>query len=141
MYIVVSNGDSEAYYPDNKPHHFRVKLSKSLKLPSETGVGLCEIHISENTGTTGMLGLNLTICNGLILDGIQSNVLRKFHVKRNVHEAFPVIYYMPVEKLFSDTLEVYLSGSDGKLASLGADAKVECTLHFKESCISPMSRM
>jgi hypothetical protein len=141
MYIVVSNVESESYYPDNKPNHFRVKLSKPLKLPSESSVGLCEIHISESTGTQGMLGLNLDICNGLIINGIQSHMLRKFNGKKNVHEAFPVVYYMPVEKLFLDTLEIYLTASDGAIASLGADAKVECTLHFRQSCISPMYRM
>ena len=141
MYIVVRNDDSESYYPDNNANHFRVKLSKALKLESESSVGLCEIRISGNSDNHGLLGLNLDICDGLILDGIQSNVLRKFNCKRNVHEAFPVIYYMPVEKLFLDTLEMYITDSTGSIASLGADVKVECTLHFKESCISPMSKM
>jgi hypothetical protein len=138
MYIVVTNADSESYYADNTPNHFRVKLSKPLKLESEWSVGLCEIHVTENDENRAVLGLNLDICNGFIVDGIQTRVLRKFNCKRNVHVAFPIIYYMPVDKLFLDTLEIYLTGASGAVSSLTSDVKVECTLHFKPSCIDCM---
>jgi hypothetical protein len=141
MYIVVSNGDSGSYYGENTPNHFRVKLSKPLRFESEWSVGLCEIHITENSESKGVLGLNLDICTGLIIDGVQTHVLRKFNCKRNVHEAFPIIYYMPVDKLFLDTLDIYLTGASGVVSSLTSAVKVECTLHFKPSCIDRMYKM
>ena len=131
MYIVVSSSDSKAYYKDNKATRFRVKLSKPIDLEGgDWYVGLCDIHLSDNAENKGLIGLNADICNGLISEGAQTQLLRRFNCKRNVHEAFPVIYYLPVGKLFIDSMELYLTGDAGADVSLDAAAKLEVTLHF-----------
>lgn len=133
MYIVVSADDSKTYYKDNSANRFRVKLSKPLNLEGSWRVGVCEIHLTDNAENMGVLGLNSDICNGLMADGIQTHLLRKFNCKRNVHETFPIVYYLPVEKLFIDTIEFYLTGASGQAASLAAAVKLEVTLHLEEA--------
>jgi hypothetical protein len=130
MYLIVSSSDSKGYYTDNKATRFHVKLSTPLNLDGNWYVGICDIHLTDNAENKGVVGLNADICNGLISDGLQTHILRKFNCKRNVHEAFPIIYYLPVGKLFIDTMEFYLTDDVGKDVSLGADAKLEVTLHF-----------
>jgi hypothetical protein len=132
MYIVVANSDSPTYFSDNKATRFRVKLSKPLVLDGDWYVGVCEIHVTDNAENIGIVGFNSDISNGLIVNGIQSHLLRRFNCKRNVHETFPIVYYLPVDKLFIDTLKFYLTGPTGELASLGADVKIEVTLHFQK---------
>jgi len=131
MYIVVANSDSKTYYSGNTASHFRVKLSKPLNLEGAWTVAVCEIHLTDNAENMGILGFSADFCNGLISDGGQTTVLRKFNCKRNVHETFPVLYYLPVEKLFIDTMDFYLTTASGKIASLTGDVKLEVTLHFK----------
>ena len=138
MYVVVSSSDSKAYYKDNKATRFRVKLSKPIDLGGgDWYVGVCDIHMSDNAENKGVLGLNADICNGLISDGMQTHLLRKFNCKRNVHVAFPIIYYLPVGKLFIDTMEFYLTEELGKDVSLDAATKLEVTLHFVQD-VSPL---
>jgi hypothetical protein len=136
MYIIVSNSDSSNYYTDNKANHFRVKLSKPLNLEGDWYVGLADIHLTENAENMGMLGFNADICSGLIADGVQTQLLRRFNCKRNVHVAFNTLYYVPVGKLFIDTMEFYITDADGKLASLSATVKLQVTLHFKPHNVS-----
>jgi hypothetical protein len=138
MYIIVSNSDSKSYYADNEANHFRVKLSKPLNLEGDWYVGVCELHVTDNAENMGILGFNADICNGMIADGSQTYLLRTFNCKRNVHESYPLIHYLPVGKLFIDTMEFYLTDSSGKKASLATEAKLQVTLHFKENHVSTL---
>jgi hypothetical protein len=131
MYLILSNDDSKTYYSQNNASHFRVKLGQPLTLDGEWSVGVCEIHLSANADL-GRLGFHSDICNGLFSNGIQTDLLRKINCKTNVHETFPIVYYLHVEKLFIDTLEFYLTKADGSIPSLDANVKLECTLHFRK---------
>jgi hypothetical protein len=131
MYIVVSSSDSKSYYKDNKATRFRVKLSKPINLEGgDWYVGVCDIHLTDNDENKGVVGFNADICNGLMTEGSQTHLLRKFNCKRNVHEAFPIIYYLPVGKLFIDNMEFYLTSDGLEDMSLADEAKLEVTLHF-----------
>ena len=130
IYIIVSSTDSVEYYPDNKASRFIVKLAKPLNLSGSWKVALCEISVFENGVSVGIVGLNCNICNGLVTEGVQTQILRKFKCARNINEVFQNAYYMPVEKLFIDTLELYITGSGGKPITLSPKAKLVCTLHL-----------
>ena len=132
MYVTVSNADSKAYYSDNKASHFRVKLGKTLHLEGKWSVALADLHISDNTANFGMLGITSDICNGIWSNGLQSHLLRRFNCRKNVHESFPCLFYLSVEKVFIDTMEFLITTSDGNEASLAGEVKVEFTLHFRQ---------
>jgi hypothetical protein len=132
MYVLFSNEDSKAYYAYNTPNHFRVKLGKTVHLEGNWSVGLTEIHVSDNTANFGLLSVTSDICNGIWMDGLQTHLLRRFNCRKNVHESFPRVYYLPVEKNFIDSVEFFITDRDGEEASFATDVKVEFTLHFRE---------
>ena len=133
MYVCVSNEDSKIFFGENTASHFRVKLGKTLHLEGNWSVAVAELHLTENTANLGLLAISCDICNGIWMNGLQSHVLRQFNCRKNVHETFPCPFYLPVDKLFIDTLEFFIKTSDGEEASLSADVKVEFTLHFREN--------
>ena len=132
IYIVVSSTDSLDFYTDNIASHFLVKLAKPLNLVGSWKVALCEINVYDNSATVGIVGLNCNICNGLLTEGVQTQLLRTFKCARNVHQVFHNPYYVSVEKLFIDTLEVYITGSGSRPITLSPRAKVVCTLHLRQ---------
>ena len=132
IYIIARSTDSLDFYSDNTATRFIVKLAKPLNLVGSWKVALCEISVSENGTTAGIVGLNCNICNGLLAEGVQTQLLRTFKCARNIHEVFHKPYYVPVEKLFIDTLELYITGSGGNQITLSPRAKVSCTLHLRQ---------
>jgi hypothetical protein len=133
MYLSVTNSDSKDFYADNKASHFRVKLGKTVHLEGNWSVAIAEIHVSDNTANFGLLSINCDVCNGIWINGLQSHLLRRFNCRKNVHESFPILFYLPVEKVFIDTLEFFITTGEGEEASLSADVKVEFTLHFRQN--------
>ena len=133
MYVSVSNGDSKAFFGENSASHFRVNLGKTLHLEGNWSVAVVELHISENSANLGLLGISCDICNGIWMNGLQSHVLRRFNCRKNLHESFPWPFYLPVDKVFIDTLEFFITTSDGEEASLSGGVMVEFTLHFREN--------
>ena len=103
-------------------------------------IQVSELHISENLNESrsgDMLGVTCNICNGMWFGVVQTRLLCRFYCKKNFHEAFTVPYYLPVEKLFIDTLEFHIVDENGSLASLADTVKVEVTLHFIHN-VSPI---
>ena len=134
MFILVRSSDSVNYFPDNKPGHFRVKLQRPLIFEGLWSVGLCEIHTSTaaNVAPAGLLSLHCNTCDGMLVGGGRSNVLRMLPYKRNIHEVYTNVYYMPVETHFIESLEIYFNDSKGDFVSLGENGILECLLHFKQ---------
>ena len=130
IYIVASSTDSLEYYTENNASHFIVKLAKPLNLSGSWKVALCQINVYGNGATAGIVGLNCNICNGLLTEGVQTQILRTFKCARNTDEVFHKPYYVPVDRLFIDTLEIYITGSGGKQITLSPKAQLVCTLHL-----------
>jgi hypothetical protein len=90
-----------------------------------------------NNGTVnlkdiGNVAINCSICMGLIVNGIQTRTLRKVPADENVYMVFPILYYVPVEKGFIDTIDFTINTSDGELLPFDAlRGKVEMTLRLK----------
>jgi hypothetical protein len=132
IYIIANSTDSLDFYTENTATRFIVKLAKPLNLVGRWKVALCEISVFENGVTAGVVGFNCNICNGLMAEGVETQLLRRFKCGRKVHEVFDNLYYVPVEKLFIDTLELYITGSGGNQITLSPRAKVSCTLHLRQ---------
>jgi hypothetical protein len=161
MYLTVCSKDAAIYFPNNKPANFRVKLAKPLNLTGCWKVGLCEIRLSnvninkvvskkkKKTNVGGdddvtlvevplkaipSISIDCNICTGLIVNGIQTRTLRKVWGRKNIYKVFPVVYYVPVEKGYIDTIEFNLYTGVGTVLTFDAlYGRVEMTLRLK-SC-------
>jgi hypothetical protein len=160
IYINVSSEDSSIYFPDNKAGHFRVKLEKRLELAGCWKIALCEISVSnvkvksggsdsdregegegeeaagEETGvnvTQDTIYVHCSVCVGLIVNGVQTRVLRTLPIKKNQYKIYPIQYYMPLETRYIDTIEFHICTSDGKALSFDVrKGKVSMTLRLKQ---------
>jgi hypothetical protein len=155
VYLSVCSKDSATYFPNNKPANFRVKLAQPLQLTGCWKVGLCEIQLcninikkkgnasndNDDTHTPVINGkdiptisINCNICTGLIVNGVQTRTLRKVWGKKNIYKVFPIVYYVPLEKGYVDTIEFNIRDTDGELVSFDTlYGKVEMTLRLKRS--------
>jgi hypothetical protein len=156
LYIHISSKDSKDYFPNNKVAHFRVKLGRPLNLQGSWVVGLCEIQLRNLSNKAALvlvddnapgrgddtggveepdivnLRVECSICMGLIVGGVQTRTLRTLMVKGSLYKVFPLIYYLPVETRYTDTLEFRILNSNGQLATFDeVNGMVEMTLRLK----------
>jgi hypothetical protein len=76
--------------------------------------------------------IDCSVCTGLIVNGIQTRTIRKVWGKKNIYKVFPIIYYLPLEKGFIDTIEFNIHTSTGELVNFDIpNGRVEMTLKLK----------
>jgi hypothetical protein len=157
MYLNVCSKDSSIYFPNNEPAHFRVKLAKPLNLLGNWQVGLCEVqlcNVNINKQVNGnhrddndkvvtqveppngkdipSVCIDCSICTGLIVNGVQTRTLRKVWGRKNIYKVFPIVYYVPLEIGYIDTIEFKIHTTDGILLSFDKTyGRVEMTLRLK----------
>ena len=133
LYVCANSADSKTYFPDNTVGHFRVKLQRPLLLEGNWVMGLCEVHVTIGLERPpkGLLALHCNTCDGMIVGGATSNVIRTVQSKRHIHKVYTNVYYMPVETHFIESLEIYFRDSEGNPLSVVSPGVVECVLHFK----------
>jgi hypothetical protein len=161
IYLNVCSKDSAVYFPQNKPSNFRVKLAKPLNLVGCWKIGLCEIHlcnidlkntivkpkINNGMGDSGdddddvpvsnikdipTICIDCNICTGLIVNGVQTRTIRKVWGKKNIYKVFPVVYYVPIEKGYMDTIHFNIHTSVGTPVTFDTTyGRVEMTLRLK----------
>jgi hypothetical protein len=111
IYIHVSSKDSALYFPLNRPALFRVKLNTTLNLEGTWKMGLCSIYMKNvNLQTNAslvpsILFISCNVCTGLIVNGIQTRILRSIDMRENVSIDYSFVYYVPIEVIFIDTIE------------------------------------
>ena len=111
IYLHVSSKDSILYFPQNRPALFRVKLNTTLNLEGTWQVGLCSIFFKKvNLQTTAsvqpsVLFIACNVCSGLIVDGVQTRILRSIDISVNVSKDYSLIYYVPIEVRYIDNIE------------------------------------
>ena len=111
----VSSNDSRVYFPHNTASVFHIKLNKPLILNGIWKIGVCEIEIKGDF--SGFACLVCNICQGLIVDGKQTSVLRTFNLKPHYHQIYPHIFHFPIQTRFIDTIEFRLIERDGTAIS------------------------
>jgi hypothetical protein len=153
IYLTVCNNDSAFYFPNNKPAIFRVKLAQPLNLTGCWKVGLCEIQLCNvdiknkvideedddnkrvdivNGKDIPSVSIDCNICTGLIVNGVQTRTLRKIWGRKNIYKVFPIVYYVPVEKGYIDTIEFKIHTVNGALLRFdNLYGRVEMTLRLK----------
>jgi hypothetical protein len=132
FYLHVTSKDSFVYFPTNEANSFRLKLNTPLNLTGLWKIGLCQLMLN------GILSENVcivcNICQGFICDGTQTRILRILRVDKNENfdESYPVIFYVPVEVRFIDTIEFRLIERDGSpVLFKPGEGSVNMTLHLK----------
>jgi len=144
IYLHVSNKDSAAYFPQNDPCLFRVKLKNTLNLQGRWKIGLCSIDMNNvDVKDSDMIDakqvyITCNICTGLIVDGAQTRVVRCIELDTDIHMRYTRIFYLPVEVQFLDTVEFSITTDLLKPAvfevnksSKGGVGYVSMTLHLK----------
>jgi hypothetical protein len=130
IFLHVTSKDSHEYFPNNSSQMFILKLNKPLNLTGLWKIGLCEIFIEGVFSE--LMSLTCNICQGVILDGKQSRVLRTLKVyDGNYDEIYPIVFYVPIETRFVDTIEFCLVQTDGTPVLLKGESHVSMTLHLK----------
>ena len=144
--MYVTNKDSALYFPQNQPSIFRVKLKNTLILTGSWKIGVCTIDMTnvdvKGNNAAGARGLFLTcsVCTGVIVDGVQTRVLRCVQLDSDIHHTYSDIFYVPVEVGFLDTIEFGVITDVSKPALFGVKSTedsdviagtVSMTLHLK----------
>ena len=113
IYLHATSKDSAVYFPDNEVNSFRLKLNTPLNLTGLWKIGLCQLMLKGILSETVCVACN--ICQGFICDGTQTRIIRILRVdgNENFDESYPVIFYVPIEVRFIDTIEFRLIKKDG----------------------------
>jgi hypothetical protein len=147
IYLHVSSSDSKVYFPLNNGANFCVKLNTPLELNGSWVVGVCELNIKNvNLGVNidkgcSSLGVECNICTGLVVNGLHTRVLRIIPLdEENVNELYTLVFYLPVEARFIDTLQFRVTNGCGEEVTFKLEEKeeslkdigfVSMTLHLK----------
>jgi hypothetical protein len=77
--------------------------------------------------------IDCSICMGLIVNGEQTRTIRTLAIKGDVYEVFPIVYYVPLETHYIDTIEFHIRSTCGEMLSFDTSAvRVEMTLRLKK---------
>ena len=77
--------------------------------------------------------IHCSVCNGLIVNGRQSQILRTLPLKKNQYKIYPIQYYLPLETRYIDTIEFHIATSTGRPVSFDSKTgKVVMTLRLKK---------
>jgi hypothetical protein len=146
IYLHVSSSDSSQYFSPNNAGHFCLKLNTPLDLNGSWVIGVCEvdmqnIDVSANTGRGfSCVAIECNICTGLIVNGVQRRVLRVMPLKTDVAEVYPIVFYVPIETRFIDTIEFRVTNGACEEASFALEVRgeqevdaghISMTLHIK----------
>lgn len=150
IYIAANfTSSKDDYYPNNVAEHFRLKLNKPLILSrGRWSVGLCEIQFvnvvtsPDVEHTTRHYEVSFGPCDGMILHGSPTRVLRLIPYEENAHITYTRPYYMPVHTGYIDSCEICIR----TLSNVGLtkiqhveDTCITCTLHFKKTHVNVYS--
>jgi hypothetical protein len=146
IYLHVSSGDSDKYFPLNNAANFCVKLNTPLNLNGSWVIGVCEVNIKNVNVSSNVkkgfssFAIECNICTGLVVNGMHTRVLRIIPLEANISEKYPIIFYNPVETRFIDTLQFRLTNGGREEVDFALEESggshvdvgfVSMTLHLK----------
>ena len=129
-FVIVCSDQNMNYFPHNTSYHFKSFLKQPLLLDGNWKIALTEIDFDEKI-TSSTLYVHCNVCEGTIVDGIHTNVLRKVNtdIRRTFSNSFNWLYYVPVIKYELRDIEIIIKDRDGSLATF-LKRPVSVTLHF-----------
>ena len=89
-------------------------------------------NVGSNVKDIPSIAIDCSVCTGLIVNGVQTRTIRKVWGKKNIYKVFPIVYYVPLEKGYIDTIEFNIRTSSGEAVSFDTThGRVEMTLRLK----------
>ena len=139
MIVYIRSDESNAYFPENKPWHFKVHLKSPLVLNQKSTVALLEIEASASkprtlykTNTT--LFVYSDICRESVLNGEKKTILRRISMSKmnKWQHIFSLPIYLSVAEHEIYEFEMYIRDLNGNYATFLQDP-VLITLHFQQN--------
>ena len=134
-YVYVNSDESDAYFPDNEVHRFKVHLETPLMLEGLWKVGLIEFRAklgkSKPVKEDSLLVFT-NLCSESVVNGVQQPLLRR--LEKNVRDGWSYILdsviYLTVKKSEVLEFDVYIKTDSGTSPSF-LQSPIKLTLHFK----------
>ena len=132
LYVIASSDKSKNYYPYNQPYHFKSFIKQPLELEGHWRGALTEIDFDKKI-TVHSPNVECNICEGAVVNGVTSNVLRKVNtdLRRTFTNNFNWLYYVPVIVSGIREIEITTKEASGALATFFSQPVV-VTLHFSK---------
>ncbi|MES9902425.1 MAG: hypothetical protein ABW168_07050 [Sedimenticola sp.] len=132
LYLTVSSETSLAYFPDNKPYQFKIKLSSEKTFVGLWKVALLDIVLKDEEMRGNQLYIYANICGESFVNGEHGQLLRKVipYNRNRWSQEFQVIRYNPVNKTDITDIEFYIKDYHNNTASF-LIKPVTLTLHFR----------
>lgn len=116
LYMICRSDQNLDYYPENKPHSFKIKLRQSLDLNRFWRIALTEITLKEGNKKEDTLYIYSNICGESCINGVNVPLLRRVVVNNNKNTIFTSGYYVPVIKSEINEIEFTLENELGAAA-------------------------
>ena len=134
MYL--SSDSCREIYPYNTANDFRVKLPQTLQLHSaeKWTIAILDIDLPrlEDEYKPHYITLESSVCTPSVYTNGLRPVLQRLYFSQ-IKKGSPIIFsnprYVPLNTSTIDVLDMYITDSSGRKASLKQGA-VECTLHL-----------
>ena len=136
FYLFISNNDSTAYFPKNKPDYFTVNLTKNLCLRGNWEVCVKDFsaYLTFDTNTKPKwINLITNIGEASYIKGKRVQILRRIPVPSRVErysESFIAPYYFAVTGAPFSVITVNILNENLEQSHLTGD--ISLTLHFKQ---------
>ena len=135
--LCLRSNQSDLYYPNNTPYHFKIFLNKPLFLEGDWQIALLDFYSEEKISVSKKNRHELYIfcdaCMGVNISNNQFSLLRRIFPTPdktwNYIFSTPV-YYLPVKKNEIRELEFHIKDENGQDATF-LKQPLSCTVHFK----------
>lgn len=139
FYITLSSDSSKDFFQDNTIAHFTTQLARPIHLTSAYEVAVCEVFLPpletwKIRTASSPIYLYSDICQPVLLCDTSARLLRVLPPDLlSGHYVFPVLYYIPVEKLNFQTIVMSFHTKTGqRYPFAGGTYPSTVVLHFRE---------
>lgn len=134
MILYIRSDESNVYFPENKPWHFKVHLKSPLMFKQKWLISLLEFDATatKSRTTNQTLLLYSNICSESVIDGEKKLILRRISMTKlgKWSYIFNIPIYLSVTKNEIYEFEIYIRDLKGNDATFLQDP-VLITLQFK----------
>lgn len=134
MILYIRSDESNVYFPENKPWHFKVHLKSPLMFNQKWLISLLEFDATatKSRTTNQTLLLYSNICSESVIDGEKKLILRRISMTKlgKWSYIFNIPIYLSVTKNEIYEFEIYIRDLKGNDATFLQDP-VLITLQFK----------
>ncbi len=121
-YLILKSTDSQAYFVNNKPYDFRVKLNRRLQFPGRWYVSLMEltlVDVDTKKLTSQQMNVNVlcNLCDVSEVGGQTLPILRQVNLNYAPRYEFQTFWNRPIILQETPYVRVYIFQENGEEAS------------------------